>query len=235
MNRADDNRIVLQKRATRRAAARIRAGKSLFYGGVYDMEAKSLRLFCNRIIEPKSDLMIDVTPMDRPAMTVMGKAVWIRSLPQASRYRRQVGVRLLQTCPEYDAYAAELARFDGEQRSRKRLTDVLGIDGEEDLAGAVTLDVSSKGLYVRTGAPLEIGREIDFRLHGDGLKKPLKLKGKVVNVFACEPDDLDLPYGAGMKITDFDCDDETLYVEYLKTLEAFYLVNLPENAQSASE
>ena len=84
------------------------------------------------------------------------------------------------------------------------------------------------GLYVRTSKPLTVGREFELALVSKNLPKPLNCLGEVVAVFECDPDNLDHPYGAGIRILSFAGDGGEHFADYIKGLEELYKFHWPE-------
>lgn len=104
-----------------------------------------------------------------------------------------------------------------------------------DLLDAAIEDISAAGLYVRTGKPLPIGAQYEIALLIDGSEEPLYCLGEVVAAFECEPDELDHPFGAGMKIISFVGDDGKRFADYIKHLNELYEFHWPSNIQEGSE
>ena len=59
------------------------------------------------------------------------------------------------------------------------------------------------------------------------MPKELICLGEVVATFENDPDDLDHPYGAGVRIISFAEDGAKYFAEYIKSLEKLYLFHWP--------
>lgn len=223
-----DNR--LQKRIAKNLLARVTVSFTEFFAFVQDLAKTGLGLCCNRDMKPGDEIKIQLNVPKMLTMKMNGKIAWKRVLPSLSKNKFQYGVFLDDRPEEYNVYVEDLLKKDYGRREHRRFNAVLEIGNDEviDLLDAATEDISAAGLYVRTGRPLVIGAQYEMTLRGEGLYEPLNCLGEVVAVFECEPDNLDHPYGAGIRIISFVGGDTERFSAYLMNLEKLYKFHWPE-------
>lgn len=221
----------LQKRVAKNLLARIILSSTEFFGYVMDLAKAGLGFTCNRELEIGSDARILLNVPGQKTMELIGKIAWTRSLPALSKNRYQYGL-VLSTKPElYDEYVEALMKKDFERRSTQRFQAMIEVQSDDvlDLLDAATEDVSAAGLYIRTGRPLTVGAQYEIALASPEFEESLRCLGEVVAVFECEPDSLDHPYGAGIRIISFVGADGELFKEFIKSLESLYKFHWPED------
>ncbi|MCZ7586865.1 MAG: PilZ domain-containing protein [Deltaproteobacteria bacterium] len=230
MTEVDPKTLRLQKRVAKNLLAKVQAGAFQFFGHVNDLAKTGLGMSCNRSLQVGQELEFDLNVPTEKTMKMKGTVVWCRDLPSISKNRYLVGVRLTDRPEHYESFVERLLRREYERREHTRFTDVLEISSDDvmDLIDAATLDVSAGGLYVRTGRPLEVGRQFEMSLKSASLETPLMCLVEVIASFECGEDDLDHPYGAGVRIISFVGEDETRFGDYIRSLEKLYRFHWPE-------
>lgn len=226
----------LQKRVAKNLLAKIATSTAEFFGFVQDVASTGLGFNCNRKLEVGSDLQIQLNVPKESTMNLTGKVAWLRELPTLSKSKFQVGAALTDPPENYTKFVTKLLKREYERRESPRFSDILEIQSTEvlDLLDAAVADVSAEGLYIRTGRPLPMSAQYEIALlNKEDLIEPLYCLGEVVASFECDPDDLDLPYGAGIKIISFVGGDGERFTEYIKNLGELYQFHWPEEAPAA--
>lgn len=228
----------LQKRVAKNLLAQFATPTASFFAYVQDLATGGLGANINRKIEVGTAVEVKLNVPKHETMIMKGTVVWRRELPALSRSKYQVGVDLAE-CPEtFVKYVSSLLKRDYDRRQSPRFRDILEIHANEvlDLMDAAIADVSAEGLYVRTNQPLQVGAQFELALvNKEDLPEPLYCLGEVVASFECDPDDLDHPYGAGVKILSFVGDDGERFAEYIKSLDELYSFHWPEAVKAVAE
>ena len=221
----------MQKRVARNLLAKVGTQTAQFFAYVQDLAQQGLGMTCNRKLDQGTEVEVQLNVPGHATMNLKGKVAWRRDLPVISKNRYQIGVALADPDPQYVTYVEALIKRDYERRKEVRFSDVLEVKSEDvlDLLDTAVADVSAGGLYVRTGKPLTVGKQFELALVGKGLPKPLYCLGEVVAVFECDPDNLDHPFGAGIRIVSFVGGDGKLFADYIRSLEDLYKFHWPED------
>lgn len=223
-----DNRR--QHRVSKNLLAKISTEHGAFFGYVQDLAPKGLGMTCNRDMEPGTPLTLELNVPKMPTMQLAGRVAWRRSLPSISRSKFQYGVALPEPPDSFTQFVRSLLKRDFERRGDKRFTDVLAVDHDDvlDLIDAATSDISAGGMYIRTSNPLAIGNQYELKLNNDRIGEPIFTLVEVTAVFDTDPDDLDHPYGAGVKFISFGKDGEQRFAQYIQSLEELFHFHWPE-------
>lgn len=224
-----------QVRVSKILLVRIQKGFIQFFGNIVDLAKNGVGLACQRELDMSDELKLAINVPNRKTMDLEGAIVWKLELPRFSKNRFQYGVRLRDPGEEYLEYVDGLVRREYERRAHHRFAMLLEVSNDDvlDLLDAAAQDVSAGGLYIRTGTCLPIGSEYEISLKGAGLDYPLECLVEVVASFETDADDLDHPYGAGVKILSFKADGEKRFAEYLRQLDALYQFHWPEDLPEA--
>jgi len=225
-----DKRV--QKRVSKYLLAKVFTPDTSFFAYVHDLAKNGIGMSCNRCLEPGTIMGVDLNVPRHNTMHLEAKVAWRRDLPVIARNKFSVGARISDPPIEYSVYVENLLKLDYERREHQRFTDVLEVESNDvlDLLDAATVDVSAKGLYVRTGKLIPVGQQLDLKLCGQNLE-PIFCLAEVVESFTTDVDNLDHPYGAGMKIISFAKDDEERFTQYIKYLEELYRFHWPEGGE----
>jgi len=220
----------LQKRVAKNLLGKMQINGMEFFVYVHDLAKDGIGLTCNRELQIHDQIKISLNVPGHKTMELEGTVAWMRVMPKISRNRYHIGVHLTLKTTDYEEYVVSLLRKDYERRKFERFKDILEVQNGDvlDLLDAATQDVSAGGLYIRTGRPLTIGQQLEIMLSGKNLERSLFCLGEVMSVFETDMDDLDHPYGAGIKIISFVGEDEKLFSEYLKGIEEIYKFHWPE-------
>lgn len=219
----------LQKRIAKNLLVKVKLPAVEFLAYVQDVNKGGLCIAMNRELEKGVVLDIDLNVPEMKTMHIKGVVAWRKDLPSISKNRHQVGVRITDKPDTYDLFVENLLKRDFERRRHERFQDVLEIKNNDiiDLLDAATTDVSAGGFYIRTGKPLPVGAQYEVALTGAEFKEPLICLVEVVTSFECDADNLDHPYGAGVKIISFQKDDASRFTDYIKSLEEIYRFHWP--------
>ena len=225
----------LQKRVSKNLLAQVRVSGGSFFAYIHDLAKNGIGMACNRDMEMGTEIECKLNVPGHKSMDLAGTVVWKKNLPSISRNRYKMGIRLTKKPETYDQYVEELLNHEYERRKDKRFSEVLEVESADvlDLLDAATADVSASGLYIRTGVPLQEGQEFEMKLSSPHLEQPLFCLGEVVATFSTEIDDLDHPYGAGVKIISFVGEDGKRFREYIRGLEELYHFHWPEELDPA--
>jgi Tfp pilus assembly protein PilZ len=220
-----------QKRISKNLLAKVSSPSGAFFAYVQDLAKTGLGLTCNRELAQGAELLISLNMPNRPTVELLGRVAWQRSLPVISKNKYQYGIALGEANEVYQKYVQDLIARDYERRDAPRFSDVLTVENDDvlDLLDAAATDISAGGLYIRTGSPLEIGSQYEIKLSSPELEKPLFALTEVIAVFDCDLDDLDHPYGAGVKIISFAEDGRDHFAEYIQSLEKLYEFHWPSD------
>lgn len=226
-----------QVRVSKNLLAIVQHGYIQFLGFIVDIAKGGMGMTCNRDIALGDALSISLNVPEHKTLKLAGHLVWRRELPKLSRNRWHLGVRLSNPPEEYAAYVESLMRREYERRAHRRFADTLIVSNEDvlDLLDATTQDISAGGLYIRTGSPLPVGAQYEVDLQGSGLLDPLRCLVEVVTSFDCDADDLDHPYGAGVKIISFRAGDAERFADYIKQLESLFRFHWPTDIPKPPE
>lgn len=218
-----------QKRVAKNLLAKVKAPAAEFFAYVQDLAKNGIGMCCNRLLGIGTQLGVDLNIPGHATLTVQGKVLWKRDLPSISKNKYQYGVGLLEPPDQYVGWVETLIKQAFERRQHPRFTDVLTVESGDvlDLLDAATTDVSAGGLYIRTGRPLEVGTQYEMSLSSAQLPEPIQCLGEVVAVFETDLDDLDHPYGAGVRFISFVGEDGARFKDYLKSLEDLYRFHWP--------
>jgi Tfp pilus assembly protein PilZ len=223
----------MQKRIAKNLLAKVTAENTEFFAYVQDVAKNGLGFMCNREMDVGVSIDLSLNVPGKASMELKGKIVWMRKLPSLAKNKFQYGMMVDEKPDEYDEYVDALVQRQYERRAHPRFQAVLEVKNDDvlDLLDAATENVSAAGLYIRTGRPLTLGGQYEMALSGEDLEKPLLCIGEVVNVFQCEPDEMDHPYGAGVKIISFVGDDKERFTDYIRKLEKLYQFHWPDKLE----
>jgi Tfp pilus assembly protein PilZ len=225
-----------QLRVARNLLAQITLPTGSFFAYVQDLAKNGVGFTCNRQLAIGDPLAMAINVPGKPTIAVQGKIVWQRSLPVIARNKNQYGFTLTEPSELFDHYVEAQLKRDYERRGDTRYTDFLLVENTDvmDLLDAATADISANGLYIRTGSPLAMGKQIELKLSGPQLANPLFCLAEVVAVFDADPDDLDHPYGAGVRFISFSGDGAAHFKEYLRGLESLFNFHWPPRRETAA-
>ncbi|MDP8225074.1 MAG: PilZ domain-containing protein [Candidatus Lernaella stagnicola] len=226
-----------QKRVSKNLLAQVTTQTSAFFAYVQDLAKTGLGFSCNRNLSIGEEVEVKLNAPSKPTMVMKGRVAWQRNLPSIAKNKFQYGIGLTEHSDIYDAYVLELLKREYERRTDPRFTDVLTVQADDvlDLLDAAISDVSASGLYVRTGSPLVVGSQYEFKLESEELADPLFVLAEVVAVFDCDLDDLDHPYGAGFKIISFAGKGAEKFADYIKSLEELFKFHWPPEMDAAAK
>lgn len=225
-----------QLRIARNLLAKVAQSGGSFFAYVQDLAKNGVGFTCNRPLAIGDAVDVALNIPGQPTIALKGKIVWQRNLPVISRNKYQYGLTLAEPSPSFDRYVENQLKREYEHRRDARYTDILTVENADvmDLLDAATEDISAGGLYIRTGAPLEMGRQLELKLSGPQLAEPLFCLAEVVAVFDADPDDLDHPYGAGVRFISFSGDGADRFKEYLRGLESLFHFHWPPRQAPAA-
>lgn len=223
----------MQIRVSKNLLAKFKLSSGEFMGYVFDVAKIGLGFTSNRELQLGEEMEISLNVPNFKTMELKGAICWVRELPRLSRSKFQYGTKITEHNEHYDEFVEFELKKIFERRKHQRFTAVLEVKNEDvlDLLDAATTDVSAGGLYIRTGVQLEVGRQFEMTLVGKEFTEPLGCLGEVITSFETQSDDLDYPYGAGVKIISFANDDKARFSNFIKELEALYQFHWPEEMQ----
>ncbi|MDP8256180.1 MAG: PilZ domain-containing protein [Candidatus Alcyoniella australis] len=217
-------------RVSKYLLAKVKTEQGSFFAYVQDVATGGIGMTCNRDLGINTKLEITVNVPNRKNIEILGYPVWIRDLPVIARNKYIYGIKVPNPPEDYSEYVEELLRYEYERRSHPRYSDMLVIKSDDvlDLLDAATSDVSAKGLYVRTSRLLVRGQQIEMQLIGSDLADPITCLVEIANSFTCQDDNLDHPYGAGVRIISFSKESAGRFSQYIKQLEELYKFHWPD-------
>jgi len=218
-----------QKRVAKNLLAKVKAPAAEFFAYVQDLAKNGIGFCCNRKIDIGTQLAMDLNIPGHATLNITGKVLWKRDLPVISKNKYQYGIGLTDPPEKFVAWVESLIKMAYERRQHPRFTDVLTVESTDvlDLLDAATSDISAGGLYIRTSRPLEVGTQYEMALSSRQITEPIQCLAEVVSVFETDMDDLDHPYGAGVRFISFVGEDGKRFADYIKSLEELYRFHWP--------
>ncbi|MBN2061590.1 MAG: TIGR02266 family protein [Deltaproteobacteria bacterium] len=109
---------------------------------------------------------------------------------------------------------------DFNARAEKRAPKSLSVSfkDKQSFLSSYTGNISSGGLFIKTNKPLEQDDEFNLKLQLPDLPEPLKIKCKVAWASKGGDKSQKQPAGMGIKFIEMSENDNTLFMNYLKTI-----------------